>query len=163
MSAVDIHCMPGGYASEVMDQDVRAAAIFDRGTFLNVCGTQGAMHDARGRTAVAYLLTEHADLKPARILDMGCSVGQATLPYATYYPHAEVHAIDVAAPLLRYAHARAESVGRAVHFSQQNAERTDFPKDTSISSCRICCSMKPRRAPCRASSTNAAGCCGRVA
>ena len=127
MSAVDIHCMPGGYASEVTEGDVRAAAIFDRGTFLNVCGTQGAMHDARGRTAVAYLLTEHADLNPARILDMGCSVGQATLPYATYYPHAEVHAIDVAAPLLRYAHARAESAGRTVHFSQQNAERTDFP------------------------------------
>jgi SAM-dependent methyltransferase len=127
MSAVDIHCMPGGYVSEVMDDDVRAGAIFDRGTFLNVCGTQGAMHDARGLTAVAYLLTDHADLNPGRILDMGCSVGQATLPYAAYYPDAQVHAIDVAAPLLRYAHGRAESVGRAVHFSQQNAEHTDFP------------------------------------
>jgi 2-polyprenyl-3-methyl-5-hydroxy-6-metoxy-1,4-benzoquinol methylase len=127
MSAVDIHCMPGGYASEVVGGDVRAGAIFDRGTFLNVCGTQGAMHDARGRTAVAYLLTDHAELNPARILDMGCSVGQATLPYAAHFPNAEVHAIDVAAPLLRYAHGRAESVGRTVHFSQQNAEATDFP------------------------------------
>jgi ubiquinone/menaquinone biosynthesis C-methylase UbiE len=38
----------------------------------------------------------------------------------------EVHGIDVAAPVLRYAHARAESLGVPVHFSQQNAEHTDF-------------------------------------
>ena len=30
-------------------------------------------------------------------------------------------------PQLRYGHARAEALGVAVHFSQQNAERTDFP------------------------------------
>jgi SAM-dependent methyltransferase len=29
--------------------------------------------------------------------------------------------------MLRYAHARAERLGVAVHFSQQNAESTDFP------------------------------------
>jgi ubiquinone/menaquinone biosynthesis C-methylase UbiE len=32
----------------------------------------------------------------------------------------------VAAPVLRYAHARAEALGVPVHFSQQNAEKTDF-------------------------------------
>ena len=57
---------------------------------------------------------------------MGCSVGHSTLPYTDAWPGAEVHAIDVAAPMLRYAHARAESKGKAVHFSQQNAEKTDF-------------------------------------
>ena len=29
--------------------------------------------------------------------------------------------------MLRYAHARAQSLGKTVHFSQQNAEATDFP------------------------------------
>ena len=42
------------------------------------------------------------------------------------YPEAEVYGIDVAAPMLRYAHARAEALGRRVHFSQQNAESTNF-------------------------------------
>ena len=130
VSAVDIHAMPGGYASEVAPDDVRAGAVFDRGTFLNVCGTQGPTHDARGKTAIAFLKTEHAGLRPARILDMGCSIGQSTVPYADHFPRAEVHAIDVAAPMLRYGHARARSLGAAVHFSQQNAEETDFEDES---------------------------------
>ena len=70
---------------------------------------------------------ERPEFRPARILDLGCSVGHSTLPYVDAYPQAEVHAIDVAAPMLRYAHARAEAMGKRVHFSQQNAERTNFP------------------------------------
>jgi ubiquinone/menaquinone biosynthesis C-methylase UbiE len=58
---------------------------------------------------------------------MGCSVGHSTLPYCDAFPDAEVHAIDVAAPLLRYGHARASSLGKAVHFAQQDAEHTKFP------------------------------------
>ncbi|MBT6960899.1 MAG: class I SAM-dependent methyltransferase, partial [Rhodospirillaceae bacterium] len=50
-------------------------------------------------------------------------------PYAMAYPDAEVHAIDVAPGLLRYAHARAESLGVAVHFHQRGAEDTKFPDD----------------------------------
>ena len=41
-------------------------------------------------------------------------------------PAAEI----VGAPLLRYAHARARSLGLDVHFSQQNAESMDFPDDS---------------------------------
>jgi len=54
-------------------------------------------------------------------------VGSNTLPYAQVFPEAEVHGIDVGAPMLRFAHARAQDAGLAVHFSQQNAEHTDFP------------------------------------
>jgi ubiquinone/menaquinone biosynthesis C-methylase UbiE len=43
------------------------------------------------------------------------------------FPGAEIHAIDVAAPMLRYGHARAEAYGATIHFSQQNAEKTNFP------------------------------------
>jgi ubiquinone/menaquinone biosynthesis C-methylase UbiE len=38
-----------------------------------------------------------------------------------------VHAIDIGPSLLRYAHARAESLGKRVHFSQQDAAATNFP------------------------------------
>jgi len=32
--------------------------------------------------------------------------------------------------MVRYAHARAESLGKTVHFSQQNAEKTDYPDES---------------------------------
>ena len=43
------------------------------------------------------------------------------------FPDAEVHAVDVGAPVLRYAHARAESLGKKVHYAQQNAEQMNYP------------------------------------
>jgi SAM-dependent methyltransferase len=61
---------------------------------------------------------------------MGCSVGHSTVPYAQAWPDAEVHGIDVAAPMLRYAHARAEAMGATVHYSQQNAECTNFEDES---------------------------------
>ena len=60
------------------------------------------------------------------MLDVGCAIGQSTLAICDAFPDAEVHAIDVAAPLLRYAHARSETLGCIVHFSQQNGEETTF-------------------------------------
>lgn len=38
-----------------------------------------------------------------------------------------MHGIDVGGPQVRYAHGRAESLGVAAHFSQQDATATDFP------------------------------------
>jgi ubiquinone/menaquinone biosynthesis C-methylase UbiE len=84
------------------------------------------LNDLRGHTAMAHVLTLYPDLQPLRILDMGCGVGTSSVPAAQAFPEAEVHAIDVGASILRYAHARAEHLGAAVHFSQQSAEATDF-------------------------------------
>jgi ubiquinone/menaquinone biosynthesis C-methylase UbiE len=121
---VDIHCMPGGYGYEggVADS-VAAGAIYDRAITMYQRGTEGNL----GLSVIAYIQKNYPHFKPAKILDLGCTVGMSTLRYAEAWPEAEVHAVDVAAPLLRYAHARAESKGVAVHFSQQNAEHTDFP------------------------------------
>ena len=126
--AVDIHCMPGGYHSEYRDEDLAAGATYDRGVYLYTTGRLGPLNDAMGEAVVQnYLKLQYPDLKPAKVLDMGCSVGHSTLPYVDAYPSAEIHAIDVGAPVLRYAHARAEALGKRVHFSQQNAEHTNFP------------------------------------
>jgi ubiquinone/menaquinone biosynthesis C-methylase UbiE len=57
---------------------------------------------------------------------MGCGIGNSTLPWARAFPDARVEGIDVAAPQLRYAHARAEALGVPAHFSQRNAEATGF-------------------------------------
>jgi ubiquinone/menaquinone biosynthesis C-methylase UbiE len=75
----------------------------------------------------SYVKDNVADLKPKRILDMGSGMGFSTLPWKTLYPEAEVYGVDIAAPMMRYAHARAESWGVPIHFSQQDATRTDFP------------------------------------
>lgn len=124
---VDIHCMPGGYHSDFTEGDVANGAVYDRAVYMYAMGRMGPFNSDIGDTTIAYLKANYPDLKPRRILDMGCTVGHSTLPYVDAWPEAEVYAIDVAAPVLRYAHGRAESIGKAVHFSQQNAESTDFP------------------------------------
>jgi ubiquinone/menaquinone biosynthesis C-methylase UbiE len=129
-AAVDIHCQPGGYHTELEAGDVTAGAIYDRAVYIYAMGRMGALNDDMGASVVAYLRKERPQFRPARILDMGCSVGHSTLPYVDGYPEAEVFAIDVAAPMLRYAHARAEALGKRVHFSQQNAESTNFPDES---------------------------------
>jgi SAM-dependent methyltransferase len=85
------------------------------------------LNDLRGQTAMAHLLTIAPDIEPRRILDMGCGIGTSTVPAAVAFRDAEVHGIDVGASMLRYAHARAEHLGAAVHFAQANAEATHFP------------------------------------
>jgi SAM-dependent methyltransferase len=126
-TAVDIHCMPGGYHREIAADDVYAGALYDRSIYLFSMGIRGVLNDDFGQSLAAYYKREHPNLNPRRILDMGCSVGHGTLPHVDAFPGAEVYAIEVAAPMLRYAHARAEALGKRVHFSQQNAEATDFP------------------------------------
>jgi SAM-dependent methyltransferase len=129
--AVDIHCMPGGYHSEFTADDVAAGATYDRGVYVYGLGWFGSLNDDLGLSIVQnYLLSEYPDFRPRKIIDMGCSIGNSTLPYVDAYPDAEVHAIDVGAPMLRYAHARAEALGKRVYFSQQNAEHTNFPDES---------------------------------
>ena len=125
-TAVDIHCQPGGYHTEYIDGDVAQGAMYDRAVYIYAMGQMGRDNADMGDSVIAWIKNNYPDFSPKRILDMGCSVGHSTLPYTDAWPDAEVHAIDVAAPMLRYAHARAESKGKAVHFSQQNAEKTDF-------------------------------------
>jgi SAM-dependent methyltransferase len=124
--AVDIHCMPGGYHTEFASGDLANGAVYDRAVYIYAMGRMGPLNSDIGDTTIAYLKQHYPDFRPRRILDMGCTVGHSTTPYVDAYPDAEVYAIDVGAPVLRYAHARARSLGKPIHFSQQNAESTDF-------------------------------------
>jgi SAM-dependent methyltransferase len=124
--SVDIHCMPGGYHSEFAEDDLANGAVYDRAVYLYAMGRMGPLNSDIGDTTIDFIKANHPGLTPRRILDTGCTVGHSTLSYCDAFPDAEVFGIDVGAPVLRYAHARAESLGKAVHFSQQNAERTDF-------------------------------------
>lgn len=125
-SAVDIHLQPGGYHTDFRPDDVAAGVVYDKGINLYMGGALGPENNLMGDTLVAYLREKHPQFRPKRILDMGCAIGNSTLVWARAFPDAEVHGIDVGAPVLRYAHARAQALGVPVHFSQQNAEHTDY-------------------------------------
>jgi ubiquinone/menaquinone biosynthesis C-methylase UbiE len=126
VSSIDIHCMPGGYTREVTADDVTVGAVYDRGAYLYCIGYCGPDNDDMGRSVSNFIKRNLKGFAPKRILDMGCTVGHSTLPYKEIFPDAEVWGIDVGAPVVRYAHARASAMGRDVNFAQMNAERTQF-------------------------------------
>ncbi len=124
---VDIHRMPGGYLQDHDESDFWTGAIYDSGVFLYGQGWFGGLNDELGHTLINNVLRHYyPEFTPQKILDMGCSVGHSTLPYTSEYPDAEVWGIDLGASLLRYASARAKALDKAVYFSQQNAEKTEF-------------------------------------
>lgn len=130
VTAIDIHCMPGGYAGEASPDDIGAGALYDRGVYLYAMGYMGPYNDDMGRSVTNYLRRKMPGFEPKRILDLGCTVGHSTLPYKEAFPDAEVIGIDVAAPCVRYAHARAAGLGREVGFLQRNAEDTGFESES---------------------------------
>jgi len=127
VSAVDVHLMPGSYCREDGPDDLATGAIYDQGLTVFSFGLMGENLDDIGLSMSHYIKRRYPDFHPKAILDTGCTIGHNTLPWAKAYPDADVHAIDVAAPGLRYGHARAAMQGAAVHFHQMNAEKLDFP------------------------------------
>lgn len=128
--AVDIHCMPGGYHTELVDGDVSAGANYDCGIFATTGGMLGRFNDGGGQAVARWLKRKYPDFKPRRILDIGCTVGHNAVPLAQQFPDAEVIAVDTAAPVLRYAHARARSLGvDNISFRQANGEQLDYPDE----------------------------------
>jgi SAM-dependent methyltransferase len=130
VTGADVHRMPGSYHVERAADDLRAGALYDLGGAVYQLGLgniSGAMlNDSRGQTLVAHLRQHYPALKPGRILDMGCSVGHNTLPIHSAFPDAELHAIDIGAPMVRYARLRAAGLGAPINFNRQNAECTNF-------------------------------------
>jgi ubiquinone/menaquinone biosynthesis C-methylase UbiE len=58
---------------------------------------------------------------------LGAGLGHNVLPIARAFPTAEIIAVDLAAPMLRYGHARAVGMGiENVIFQQANAESLPF-------------------------------------
>ncbi|MSO64729.1 MAG: class I SAM-dependent methyltransferase [Alphaproteobacteria bacterium] len=128
LTAVDIHCMPGNYHTDRGGEDVAAGALYDRAIASH--GYMGPDCADVGVAVAAFARHNFPHLRVNRLLDLGCTVGHSTLAYSDAFPQADIQAIDVAAPCLRYAHARAEMAGKAVHFSQQTAEQTDFADES---------------------------------
>lgn len=125
-AAVNIHCKPGGYHTELTQDDLFAGAEYDRTVHMYLMGAMGPNNDDVGRSAALWVKQRYPGLKVGKVLDMGCTIGHSTLAWCDVFPDAEIHALDVAAPCLRYAHARAGAMGKPAHFHQMNAEKTAF-------------------------------------
>jgi ubiquinone/menaquinone biosynthesis C-methylase UbiE len=131
MNATDIHCMPGSYHGEERTGDMSAGANYDSGFFATTGGALGALSDGGGQALVEWIAKERPGWKPRRILDIGCTIGHNIVPLSLAFPDTEVIAIDTAAAVLRYGHARAQALGaKNIRFIQMNAEdMSRFPDD----------------------------------
>lgn len=130
VTAVDIHLQPGGFAMDLGDGDCSAGALYESGGNLYAFGQGISRNDSKAAHVQRFIAERFPALRPRRILDMGCSAGSASVPYAEAFPQAEVHAIDIGAGMLRYAHARAESLGATVHFHQMDVGATRFEDES---------------------------------
>jgi len=122
-----VHLQPQGYAYTRDADDVMAGALYEAGGNLYSMGQGMGGDDSKGFAAIRWIKANRPGFAPRRILDMGCSAGAGSVPYAQEFPDAEVHAIDIGAAMLRYAHARAESLGARVFFHQMDCGATTFP------------------------------------
>jgi len=122
-----VHLQPQGYACTSSPDDVLAGALYEAGGNLYSMGQGMGGDDSKGFAAIRWLQARRPGFAPRHILDMGCSAGASSVPYAQSFPQAEVHGIDVGAAMLRYASARAESLGARVFFHQMDSGATRFP------------------------------------
>lgn len=111
LAAVDHHCMPGSYYTELEPGDVTGAANYDVGIFATTGGMLGRFTDGGGQAVVQWVREKMPDFQPKRILDIGAALGHNVLPIAEAFPDAEVIAVDAGGPMLRYGLARAKSMG----------------------------------------------------
>ena len=128
LRAMDTHCMPGGYHTDWTEHDLSNGALYERGSFLYAPGG-GPRNEAAGRSSLAYLRARAPGCTPRRMLDLGCGTASPLLPYAEAFPAAQLHGVDIGAPLLRFAHLRAERLGIALHLRQADAAATGYPSD----------------------------------
>lgn len=113
----EVHLQPGGYVGDVL-----GGYLFHHGSNNFY---QGQNDQDQFQVGVAQCI-QPAGGPLARIVDLGCGVGQLTVALKERFPQAEVHGLDIAAPMLRYAHLRAVDLGVDVHFRQTLAHRTGF-------------------------------------
>lgn len=120
-SSVEFHNQPGSYFGDEL-----AGLIYDLAVPLFNMRSNDPDDGRIGRVLVSTL--PQSNYK--KILDMGCGIGQKTIPIVDAFPDADVYAVDIAAPMIKYGHKRAERMGRKIHFSQQNVEATNFENNS---------------------------------
>ena len=134
ISSIEIHRQPGGYFYEKNAQDLTAPLQYFASIELyrKAKGlSSGAKTGEPGMTRfmMKALKKKFSDLKPKRILDLGCAVGTETIGLKEAFPDAEIYGLDICAPFLRFAHLWAEKKQVPIHFRQADARDTQYPDE----------------------------------
>ena len=85
------------FAQSQTNDDLYTPAVYDRGAYYYTRGMVGRKCDGGGTALINCVKHFFPNLKPKRILDLGCAVGWTTVPLVDEWPDAEVHGIDVGA------------------------------------------------------------------
>jgi len=132
IATTEIHRQPGGYFYENDSQDLTAALqyfasieLYRKAKGLSAGAKTG--EPGMTRFIVAGLKEKYPDLKPKRILDLGCAVGTETIGLREAFPDAEIHGVDLSGPFIRFAHLWAENNGVPAHYRQADARDTGYP------------------------------------
>lgn len=110
----EIHIQPGGYLGDELGGYVYR---YGTDTFLAGMNERDEVH-----AMIVGAVTAPADGVVNDVLDLGCTIGQTTTALKERFPDATVTGIDLAEPMLRYAHLRANELGVDVAFEQRMAE-----------------------------------------
>ncbi|MEB3342574.1 class I SAM-dependent methyltransferase [Okeania sp.] len=78
-------------------------------------------------TWVREALVDTIQVKPRRILDLGCGTGSTTLMLKQKFPQAEVTGVDLSPYMLICAETKAKKAGLNIQWRHDNAEKTGFP------------------------------------
>jgi len=131
IAQVEIHRQPGGYFGMLGYMSLRPG--------MNYLGTGELYRAAKGLSdggkvgdpvmgnyMIGALQRRFPDAKPLSILDLGCGVGVQTIAYKQTFANADVWALDLSAPFLKFAHVWAEDNGLAINYRQGDARHTGF-------------------------------------
>lgn len=125
ISTLDVHLTPGGYHSEFTQDDVAQGVLLGVGPGGPPIDP-GRVFGSVGYSVSKWIKSVYPDFAPQTMLDMGTQGGSNLVAYSEEFPGIDLYGIDIAAPSLRYGHAKAEQAGVKMHLSQQNAEKMDF-------------------------------------
>ncbi len=78
-------------------------------------------------TWIRQALIDAVQVKPRRILDLGCGTGSTTLMLKQAFPDAEVIGLDLSPYMLLRSFHKSQSAGLNIEWQQGNAENTFFP------------------------------------
>ena len=114
----EIHLQPGGYTDDPL-----GGLVYHYGTKVFYAGTND---NDEVHAEICKTLRIPDDKQVSNILDIGCSIGQATILLKDKFPNAKVTGLDVGEPLLKYANWRAKRLNKEVYFKQGLSEDTKF-------------------------------------
>ena len=121
-TAIPYHRQPGSYHADPL-----SGHVYHYGTKV----FHGGSNDKdEAKIERISMLPMPADGVMNKFLDVACAIGSGTVAAKLRWPNAEIHGIEIAGPLVRYAHMRATRLKSEVHFSQQLAEKLDFADNT---------------------------------